>query len=233
MNWRAECAAVIPGLNEETTIGWVVTAVRVHLPTVLVVDDGSADRTAALAAEAGAEVLRHQTTGGKGAALQSGWQRARQRRFKWTLMLDGDGQHSPDDIPAFLRCAESREVDLVVGNRMGEAAQMPWLRRVVNRWMSRQISKAAGRWLPDTQCGFRLMNLEASAGLALRAAHFEIESELLFAFLAAGRAVEFVPIKVIYRNEQSKIHPLRDTLRWLRWWGRARKLDGNAETLKR
>jgi len=125
MNWRAECAAVIPGLNEETTIGWVVTAVRVHLPTVLVVDDGSADRTAALAAEAGAEVLRHQTTGGKGAALQSGWKRARQRRFKWTLMLDGDGQHSPDDIPAFLRCAESREVDLVVGNRKGESAQMP------------------------------------------------------------------------------------------------------------
>src|SRR6266852_653295 len=105
MNWQTECAAVIPSLNEETTIGWLVAAVRIHLPTVLVVDDGSADRTAALAAEAGAEVLRHQTTGGKGAALQSGWQRARQRRFKWTLMLDGDGQHSPDDIPAFLRCA--------------------------------------------------------------------------------------------------------------------------------
>ena len=99
---------------------------------------------------------------------------------------------------------------------------MPLVRRVVNRWMSKRISTAAGRPLPDTQCGFRLMTLEAWRSLRIQAAHFEIESEVLLAFIAAGYKVEFVPIRVIYKKEQSKIHPVRDTVRWFRWWRRRR-----------
>ena len=106
---------------------------------------------------------------------------------------------------------------------MAQAEQMPWLRRFVNRWMSRRLSKAIGKPLPDSQCGFRLMNLRAWSGLAITATHFEIESEVLLAFLAGGYAVEFVPVRVIYKNEQSKIHPWRDTVRWFRWWARARR----------
>ena len=223
MNWPSECAAVIPCLNEQEAIASLVAAVRPYLPTILVVDDGSTDRSAALAQEAGAEVLRHPTTRGKGAALQTGWQCARARRFQWALALDGDGQHSPDDIPAFLQCAERNSVALVVGNRMTDAASMPPLRRFVNGWMSRRLSHTAGRVLPDSQCGFRLMNLDAWSALPITATHFEIESEVLLAFVAAGHAVEFVPIRVIYKNEQSKIHPLRDAVRWFRWWSHARR----------
>jgi glycosyltransferase involved in cell wall biosynthesis len=222
MNWPSTCAAVIPCLNEQQTIVPLVSAVRLHLPTVIVVDDGSTDQTAALAASAGALVLRHDTSRGKGAALQTGWRHARQQGFKWALSLDGDGQHSPDDIPAFFQCAQQNPVALVVGNRMTHSAQMPWLRRFVNRWMSRQLSKVTGTHLPDSQCGFRLMNLDLWSALPITATHFEIESEVLLAFLAAGHLVEFVPIRVIYKNEHSKIHPLRDTLRWLRWWSQSR-----------
>src|SRR6187551_2270662 len=93
--------------------------------------------------------------------------------------LDGAGQHSPNDIPAFLRCAERTNAVLVVGNRMTDPRGMPWLRRQVNRWMSRRLSKLAGRPLPDTQCGFRLMKLEPWSRLSLRTTHFEIESEAL------------------------------------------------------
>jgi glycosyltransferase involved in cell wall biosynthesis len=82
MNWPVECAAVIPCRNEAGTIGRLTCAVRTHLPTVFVVDDGSADQTAKLAEEAGAEVLRHAIPGGKGAALRAGWSRARQRGFR-------------------------------------------------------------------------------------------------------------------------------------------------------
>src|SRR2546422_50552 len=134
MNWPSQCAAVIPCLNEQAAIASLVAAVRSFLPTVFVVDDASTDRTAALAREAGAEVLRHQATRGKGAALQTGWQHARARGFPWALNLDGDGQHSPEDIPAFLQCAERSSVPLVVGNRMADAAAMPPLRRFVNNW---------------------------------------------------------------------------------------------------
>jgi glycosyltransferase involved in cell wall biosynthesis len=218
MTWQDQCAAVIPCLDEEAAIASVVRAVRAHLPAVLVVDDGSQDRTAVLAEQAGAQVLAHAHTRGKGAALQTGCREALKRGFCWALLLDGDGQHSPDDIPAFFECAQRTSAELVAGNRMTDAARMPWVRRWVNRWMSARLSRVAGRCLPDSQCGFRLMNLRAWSALPLRTSHFEVESEVLLGFVAAGYAVEFVPVQTIYKNEQSKIHPLRDTLRWFRWW---------------
>lgn len=218
MDWPTQCMGIIPCLNEERYIAAVVRGVRAVVPNICVVDDGSTDRTAAIAGEAGAIVLRHSQSRGKGAALATGWTYARQQGFNWALSLDGDGQHVAEDIPAFFRYAENSGAALVVGNRMPDAAQIPWLRRVVNRWMSRQISRRAGRPLPDSQCGFRLMNLPAWSQLTLRTGHFEIESEVLLAFLAAGRKVEFVPIRVVYKEEQSKIRPFLDTVRWLKWW---------------
>ncbi len=223
MDWPSQCAAVIPCFNEEVAIGSVVAATRRFLPMVLVVDDGSTDQSASRAEEAGAVTLRHGLNRGKGEALQSGWQWARERGSAWAMTLDGDGQHSPEDIPTFLRCAEQSSAALVVGNRMNSAAQMPWVRRLVNRWMSRRLSHLAGRLLPDSQCGFRLMNLETWSALPIRASRFEIESEVLLAFVLAGHSVEFIPIRVLYRSERSKIHPLWDTLRWFRWWKRARR----------
>lgn len=224
LNWGNLCTVVIPCLNEAATIHPLVTAVRQHLTAVLVVDDGSSDDTASLARRAGAEVLSHSRPCGKGAALHTGWQAARERGFHWALVLDGDGQHSPDDIPAFLACAEVTAANLVVGNRMTDPRGMPWVRRLVNRWMSGRISRATGCLLPDTQCGFRLINLDAWAALAISSAHFEIESEVLLAFATAGDRIEFVPIRVIYENERSKIRPLRDTWRWFRWWREAKKI---------
>jgi glycosyltransferase involved in cell wall biosynthesis len=222
MNWLTDCAAVIPCLNEEATIGPLVSGVRRHASTVFVVDDGSSDKTAIIAQRAGAEVLRQNRSSGKGAALQTGWRFAFQRGFRWALTLDGDGQHSPEDIPKFFRCAENEQAHLVVGNRMDQPAEMPFVRRFVNRWMSKRISKIAHQPLPDTQCGFRLMNLRPWHELPIHSTHFEIESEVLLAFVFAGYRVDFVPIRVIYKMEQSKIHPLRDTLRWFRWWSGVR-----------
>ncbi len=214
---------MIPCLNEEQSISAVVKGVRCHLPHVIVVDDGSRDQTAKRAAEAGAEVIRQESTQGKGAALCAGWRRAQEGGFSWALSLDGDGQHAPEDIPGFLSAAVGGGVDLVVGNRMDAVANMPWLRRRANRWMSRQLSEAAGLWLPDSQCGFRLMRLDAWALLPIATSHFEIESEVLLEFVARGLAIKFVPVKAIYKDEQSKIHPLRDTVRWFKWWFRARR----------
>ena len=137
--------------------------------------------------------------------------------------MDGDGQHAPEDIPAFLSAVAIGSADLVVGNRLANPGRMPWLRLRVNQWMSRRLSRAAGVSLPDSQCGFRLMRLSAWSTLSLKADHFEIESETLLAFVAGGYAVQFIPVRTIYGSERSKIDPVRDTWRWFRWWRRARE----------
>jgi glycosyltransferase involved in cell wall biosynthesis len=225
MSFQKNCAVVIPCRNEAATIASLVENVRRFVPSVFVVDDGSTDATGESAQRAGAEVLRHDQARGKGTALQTGWQRALELGFKWALTMDGDGQHAPEDIPKFFACVEKTSADLVIGNRMDSAEKMPRVRRFVNRWMSKKISRLANQSFPDSQCGFRLISLDALAATPVRAERFEIESEVLLLFALAGRKIEFVPIQVIYKNERSKIRPLGDTLRWFRWWRRARKVN--------
>jgi glycosyltransferase involved in cell wall biosynthesis len=226
MDWKRQCAAVIPCFNEARHIEAIVAEVRGQLPGVIVVDDGSTDDTSRRAQSAGAAVVRHSINGGKGSALRTGWRHARQLGFTWALTMDGDGQHAPGDIPEFFAAAERTSARLVIGNRMGQGRAMPRLRRWTNRWMSHCLSELTGATLPDSQCGFRLAHLETLLKLPLTASRFEIESETLVAFLAAGERVEFVPVEVIYESSRSNINPWRDTWRWLRWRARQSPASG-------
>ena len=112
---------------------------------------------------------------------------------------------------------------MIVGNRMHSAHRMPFLRRGVNRWMSARLSRYCGCALPDSQCGFRLVHLPSWNQFDFRSEHFEIESELLVRFVRAGLKVEFIRIQTVYAAEHSKVHPLRDTIRWFRWWREIRR----------
>lgn len=224
VDWPRQCAAVIPCFNEAATIADVVHGVRRHLPVVFVVDDGSTDATAARAIDAGAEVVRHARNRGKGAALRVGFQHLRDRGFAWALILDGDGQHAAADIPSFFHGAERTAAALVIGNRLDRPQAMPWLRRRVNRWMTRRLARLTRVPLADSQCGFRLVKLDVLSRVPLVTEHFEIESELLTAIAASGGKIGFVPVQVIYKTGASKIHPLQDTWRWLRWWSRQRRV---------
>jgi glycosyltransferase involved in cell wall biosynthesis len=217
MNWKSNCAAIIPCYNEAENISKVVGAVKNFLPQIIVVDDGSTDTTAGLAKNSGATILSLNRNSGKGAALRAGWKLASELGFGWILMLDGDGQHSADDIPDFFGCAENSGAKLVVGNRMNNPGAMPWLRRKINSFMSRRLSELTGVRLPDSQCGFRLAHLDTLLHLPIAVNRFEIESEMLVAFLDAREKIEFVSVQTIYKNHASKIRPCADTLRWLRW----------------
>jgi glycosyltransferase involved in cell wall biosynthesis len=233
VNWQAECGVVIPCLNEAAVIGGLVKTVLRQLPRVLVVDDGSTDGTGDIAAAAGALVLKHATTLGKGAALATGLRRLALEHYPWALLMDGDGQHAPADIPMFLEEAERSGASLIIGNRMGQARRMPWLRRLTNRWMSRRLSRLTGVPVPDSQCGFRLLQVPVWAGLSLQTQHFEIESEVVSIFIAAGQNVRFVPIQVIYANETTKISAWSDSKRWLLWWFRALRKERHARVIRR
>ncbi|MBX3745434.1 MAG: glycosyltransferase family 2 protein [Verrucomicrobiae bacterium] len=220
---RDHCHAVIPCLNEAPAIGRLVREAARHLGAVWVIDDASTDGTATAARDAGAHVIQHPATRGKGACLRAGWRAVQEQGIPWALCLDGDGQHRPSDIPHFLENASRTGADLVVGDRMHAADRMPWLRRATNRTLSAWLSRAGGRAFPDSQCGFRLVRTDRLHELVLTTEHFEIESELLLAAARASWRIEFVPIETVYANEHSKIRPFRDAWRWLRWFRHARR----------
>ncbi len=220
--FHGNTVAVVPCLNEARTIGALVPPLLSRVRDVFVIDDGSSDETGRLASLAGARVIRHDSPLGKGAALATGWAAAIQESATWAFLLDGDGQHDPDDAPRLFASAV-QGIHLVVGNRMPDAQAMPFIRRQTNRWMSRRISTLAGREIPDSQCGYRLVHLPSLQQVGLRSRCFEIESEMIVAFARAGLGIASAPIQVRYRGERSKISPMRDTLRWLRWYQATRR----------
>jgi glycosyltransferase involved in cell wall biosynthesis len=217
-NWS--CAALIPCLNEAATIGALVREAERFVQAVWVVDDGSSDKTRQQAEAAGAIVVRHEINLGKGAALRDGLNALAAAGYQWAVTLDGDGQHDPSTIPAFFRAAESGG-DLVIGNRMPDAAQMPAIRRFVNRWMSAKISKRLKMKIPDSQCGFRLVRLAAWKNLSIHENQFAFESEMLVVFAEAKYKIAFVPIRSLNARRPSRIHTVADTYRWFRWWLRS------------
>jgi glycosyltransferase involved in cell wall biosynthesis len=208
---RSTALILIPARNEAATIGQIVRGCRGAGFAVRVIDDASADETAFLAAEAGAEVLKlagpyH----GKTAALNRGLARLPDD-VEWLFFLDGDGQHRPADLERFW--AMRSQVDLVVGNRFPDADRMPFLRRWTNRVMSSLLGRSG---ILDSQCGFRLVR-RAWLGAWLPAGHhFQFETEM--ALLAAHRPCRVMNLSIpaVYALEESKIVPWRDGLNFAR-----------------
>lgn len=206
---------IIPAYQAERTVRRVVQLVGLYGLPVLVVDDASSDATALEARAAGARVLTLPINRGKGNALRRGFELALREGHDWVLTLDADGQHLPSEIPHFLEVAGLGHHDLILGNRMGAPAAMPWDRRLTNRFMSWLISRITRRWIPDSQCGFRMISARVLRGVELTADRYEIETELAVKAVWAGFRTASIPVSSIYRRETSFIRPLRDTVRFL------------------
>jgi glycosyltransferase involved in cell wall biosynthesis len=214
---KAKIAAVIPAYNEEKHIGDVVRRTRQQLDDVLVVDDGSQDKTADNARAAGAEVIVHAINRGKGETIKTGLRHFLERQFDFVIILDADGQHPPEEIDRFVTAALSAdEPKLIVGTRMNDLSSMPFVRRVVNRWMSQRISAVCGQEIPDTQCGFRMLHRQLIPELLGGAARFDYETEMLIIASRKGFKIASVPISTVYSDEVSNIHPVRDTIRFFK-----------------
>ena len=220
---RHKIAAVIPAYQEKKHIGDVVRRTRDKIDNVLVVDDGSNDKTAERAREAGAEVIVHPQNRGKGEAIKTGLRHFLNRQFDWVFILDADGQHRPEEIDRFLTAAVSAaEPKLILGNRMNDVSSMPLVRRIVNRYMSKKISRVCRQDIPDTQCGFRMLHRQLIPDLLEGADRFEYESEMLIIASRKGFRIEAVSISTVYSDEVSSIHPVRDTLRFFKLMRRYR-----------
>jgi glycosyltransferase involved in cell wall biosynthesis len=227
---RANVVALIPAYLEGRHIHEVATRVLAVLDHLLVVDDGSKDATETEAKRAGAEVVSHTANQGKGAAIKTGLAALAARPgLEYVMLLDGDGQHLPEEIPRFLEEANRSHAALLVGNRMSDVRTMPLVRKLTNRFMSWQISRVVGQAIPDTQCGFRMVRrdlLQPLSGAA--SARFDFETEMLSIASRLGHAIAAVPVSTVYGDEKSKIRPLRDTLRFYRLLNRLRRSAARA-----
>jgi glycosyltransferase involved in cell wall biosynthesis len=208
---------VIPTYNEAEAIPELVAQIRKQGLEVVVVDDGSADNTEGAARNNGAVVLRNEQNQGKGASLIKGFDYALSKDFDAVITMDGDGQHLPEDIPYFIRLAQYSNSGVFIGNRMSSLKSMPGLRILTNKFMSWLISKVTRQKIPDTQCGFRLIKKEVLKKVKLGTSKFETESEVLIRAARLGLKIESVPIKTVYQQEKSRINPVIDTIRFIRF----------------
>jgi glycosyltransferase involved in cell wall biosynthesis len=231
---RSQTAAVIPAYQDEKHIGDIARRTRERLDYVLVVDDGSTDQTEQRAREAGAEVIVHAQNQGKGEAIKTGlthWlgpanpSSGQDRQITWVILLDSDGQHLPEEIDRFLQAAASvTRPTFFIGNRMEDVVRMPLVRRVVNRYMSNQISRVCGQKIPDTQNGYRMLDRQLIPDMLGGGHRFDYDTEALIIASRKGYRIESIPITTVYTDQVSKIHPVRDGLRFFKMMRRYGKL---------
>ncbi|MBI4018586.1 MAG: glycosyltransferase family 2 protein [Candidatus Aenigmarchaeota archaeon] len=172
---NAEVAIVIPAYNEEESVASVVRNARKY-GSVIVVDDCSKDMTAERARKAGAVVVRHETNGGLGTSLRTGFAKALEMRGGVVITLDADGQHDPDDIPKFLE--EIRSCDFVIGRR--DLSRYPFVKRFGNFFLNAATNLVAGTSLKDTESGFRAIRGSALEKMRLKASRYEIAVDIVY-----------------------------------------------------
>ncbi len=210
-----QITVVIPAFNEEGTIGEVIRGVRKNLPEarILVIDDGSSDSTAVTATEAGAEVISHPLNKGNGAAIKTA---LRAITGGLVAVLDGDGQHDPEDLPVLLNGLET--YDLVVGSRSFTLEEGSILRNSGNFVLRKLASFLAEQDIPDLTSGFRAFRHNIAAKfMHIYPNGYSFPSTSTLSFITAGYNVSFVPIRARRRpaHTESKLRPFRDGFRFI------------------
>ena len=199
-------AVLIPAFNAEYSLTELVN--RLHNAVgnvqIVVVNDGSMDRTNEVAASIGAIVLRHEINRGKGAALQTGFDYLKkQAEVEYILTIDADLQHQPEDVPKFLLVQQKTNADVIIGWRERIGTQMPVHRILSNTLTSALVGIRTGIKIKDSQCGFRLIRRSVIDRVQLESTGYEAETEFIIKAARHGFKIEFVPVQTIYSTEKS------------------------------
>ena len=201
----------IPALDEEATIasviGGVPDSVRgVDRLEVVVIDDGSTDRTAELAIAAGAEVISHGRNRGLGEAFRTALEHARNRGFRFMVFMDGDGQFNPADIPALADPVVSGAADMATASRFlhpGYTPEMPALKKFGNRIVAGIVSRLSGIRIKDATCGFRVYGPGALDWLS-SFGRFTYTQEVLIDLAGKGLRIAEVPLRILGSRPSGK-----------------------------
>ena len=211
-------SVIIPAFNEEGAVESEVIAVRESLEQsgwpfeVIVVDDGSTDKTARIAESAGAFVLRHSINRGYGAALKTGIRKA---QYKVICITDADGTYPPSAIPRLLDVLVSNDNDMVVGARVGAEAKIPLIRKPAKWALGRLAEMVAGIPIPDLNSGQRVFYRKGALRFfSLLPDGFSFTTTITLAMMNNGYKVAYEQVSYAHRIGKSKIRPIQDTLRF-------------------
>ncbi len=209
--------AIFPAFNEEVSVGSMVLHAKQHADRVIVIDDGSTDRTAEIARLAGAEVIRHPFNKGKGAALKTGFEAASQNGAKVIVTMDSDGQHDPEEIPKLAAPIFAGEADVVNGSRYvnGNGKNTPFYRRMGQNVLNSVTNLNSGLHITDTQSGFRAFGVSTLPAFRFRQNGMAIESEMLMDAANAGLRIKEVEIGTRYDVDCSTENPVSHGLKVL------------------
>ncbi len=209
-------AIVIPVYNHGAKVRKVVEkCLQFRLP-VVVVDDGSTDCTSdVLASLSGITVIRHEENRGKGASLLTGFAAVLQSA-DWAITIDADGQHNPNDIPLLTCAASGGQRPLVIGKRTEmEQKNVPWTSRWGRKFGNFWVWASCGRWLFDSQSGFRIYPLPETLHLGTQARRFQFEVEVLVRAVWRGIPIVETPVHAIYGPPGERVSHFRP---WLDFW---------------
>lgn len=199
VNPKKGLIAVIPAYNEQIALGSIVLQVRQYVDHVIVVDDGSVDRTADVARMAGAEVIRLDENMGKAYALLLGLRRARELNCTAAVMLDADGQHHTSDIPRIAAWAMNGDADLVIGSRfIANNGHTPLYRQAGQKTLNLFTNMGSHVKVSDSQSGYRVLSRKALDHLDFKSDGYNVESDMIAHFVKNGLVIKEVPIDVRY-----------------------------------
>lgn len=199
---------LIPAFNEERVIADVIAEIRLAgYQNIIVVDDGSRDRTYEVAKNTGVTVLRHRLNRGKGAATKTSIEAAKLLGANIIVTMDGDGQHNPRDIESLISPIRDGRCDVVLGTRLKNPQGMPWY-KIIQNWIGNAIVwYIYGLWVSDSQSGFRAYSRHAAEVINTKTDRYEYDGEVIREIYKYKLKYREVPIEVRYtKYSMGKLH---------------------------
>ena len=210
-DWK-NTAVVVPIYNSEKYLPELLTRIMEYfsLESIFAVNDASKDNSNIICKKVGVNLVNLKVNCGKGNALQIGFEAAIEEGYKFAFTIDSDLQHKPEDFPNFIQKQNELDLELVIGKRDFSHQKMPFHRICSNTLTSWVVSRASKQKILDSQCGFRLYNLEIMEEMKFQTKRYQFETEIILKIAKKNGKIDFIPIETIYDGQKSYISSMRD-----------------------